>query len=651
MTDRLPPLAPSREPHGACTRRLKGDPLSSPVSAAQSCEAGQVSMRRAALLTALVLVSACAPKGVQSPVEKAPPAEVERARALAAEGDADAARRAYESFLAAHPGTVEADLARLELGILEAANVGCEQAMTHLWQAKDSPDSALSLRAALHVADCQLEQKKPEEALQTLAPLSRERFAENEQRLLWDTAVEASEETLDAQTGLLVMDGLIEAGGSPPDPERTSAAVELLVIKLSLEQAAALFDSLVPQQEPKSAVARRLLEQGLAAQDAELIGRSAEALRSDPTADEPEVRALIARADEFLHGNPFVVGALLPLSGRGREVGRQLLQGMQLAALHEGGPEILVEDTEGNPTVATQAADRLVEDGRVVALLGPVGNRTTEAAAQATHRSGVPLLTFSASDTATAIGDQVFRALYSPREEVRALVRRARERGHSRFVILYPDHGYGRTMQRLFTEEVAAVGASTCPGVAYPPGTRSFVEAVKLLLEQGCDTILLADTGAQVASIAPTFAAEGAWSLAEGRLPEGADREVHFLLPSPSWSPTLVPRAGRYLQGALIVVPFYDGSEAPTNLQFRESYQERYGRPPGTFAAYGYDAYRWVALTLRQGYQTRESLAAALTSETVLTPVTSTESFSAERTPATAARVYEVVGAALLEQE
>ena len=353
----------------------------------------------AALIVALGL-AACAPKGVQSPVEKSPPPEIELARRLVASGDAAGARQAYERFMIAHPGTVEADLARLELGILEAANSGCERAIPHFVQASDSNDRAIALRASLRYATCQLDARQPDEALETLLPLSADRFAETEQALLWDTAVEASEQSLDPPLALAVLDGLLQHGGPPPDPPRLDAVLQILAMKLSVEQAVLVFEELSPGAAPQVAVAGRLLEHGLQTQDAELISRSSEVLRNSPAVEDLEVRMLVTRADEFLHGNPFAVGALLPLSGRGREVGRQLLQGMQLAALHEGGPEILVEDTAGDPSTTAGAAEELIRDRRVVALLGPVGARTTAAAAQATEDTDVPLLSFSVAEGA-----------------------------------------------------------------------------------------------------------------------------------------------------------------------------------------------------------------------------------------------------------
>jgi ABC-type branched-subunit amino acid transport system substrate-binding protein len=594
-------------------------------------------LRDAGACAALIVLVSCAPKGVQSPVEKTPPAEIERARTLVSAGDAAGGRNAYETFIISNPGTVEADLARLELGILEAASSGCTRATPHFQQAQDSEDRAIAVRASLRYAACQLDSKEPDQALQTLDPIAGERFADAEQELLWKTALGASEQTLDAPLALRVMDELLEKGGMPPDPERASSVLEILAMKLTIEQAATLFGELHPGAAPQLAVSRRMLEHGLETQDADLIARSSDVLRRSAAMEDPEVRMLVARGDEFLHGNPYVVGALLPLSGRGSEVGRQLLQGMQLAALHEGGPELIVEDTAGDPSRTTTAVESLIGDQRVVAVLGPVETRTISAAAESTERAGVPLLTFSVAEGSTEEGDQVFRFLYSPRDEVRALVRESRERGASRYVILYPDHGYGRTLRRLFDEEVAAAGGRSCEGVAYPPGTRSFVDYVRVLLEGGCNVVLLADVADQVASIAPTFAAEGAWSA----------REVRFLLPSPSWSSKLLERASRYLQGALVVVPFYDGSEAPTNVHFREAFEERYGRPPGTFAAYGYDAYRMISATLRQGYQTREALLEALRAGTGVNAVTSTSAFSPDRSPAHAPRLYEVRGLVL----
>ena len=606
-------------------------------------------MWRSALSCAvLVALASCAPKQVESPLEKSPPAEIANARELAQAGEIRAAQNAYETFIISHPGTVEADLARLELGVLNADLDRCQNATQHFEQALDSRDQAIALRASLHLGSCQLRLGDPERALTTIQPLASERFTSEEQLLLWDTALAASEQTTNGALGLEVLDRLSEHAGESPDPGRLWDTAQSLASKVTIEEAQALSESLRPSGLAHTAVSMRLLDQALVDQDVEVARQSADALRGGAYAELAAVALLIARADELLHGNPYAVGALLPLSGRGSEVARQLLQGMQLAQLQEGGPELLVEDTAGNPTTAATAANRLVSENGVVAMLGPVGSRTTEAAADSARRAGVPMLSFSASEAVTSAGDQVFRLLYSPRDEVAALVRSARSRGLSRFVILYPDHGYGRTLERLFDQEVSVAGGVACEGVAYPPGTKSFVDYVRTVLESTCDVVMLADVADQVSLIAPTFAAEGAWSIGGSALPEHAERQVHFLLPSPSWSSKLLPRSHRYLQGSLIALPFYDVAETELNEQFLTAYTTRYGSTPQTFAAYGYDAYRLVSATLRQGHQTRQALADALKAGSNIASVTSLDALSDERTPARPPQIYRVSDATLL---
>ena len=130
-----------------------------------------------AALVSLMLAAGCAPKKVESPLEKAPPSEIARARTLASSGDIRGAQSAYETFIIQNQGTSEADLARLELGVLGSDIGRCQSAIPHFEQAAQSADRAIALRASLHLGSCQLQLGDPERALETLAPLAGERFS------------------------------------------------------------------------------------------------------------------------------------------------------------------------------------------------------------------------------------------------------------------------------------------------------------------------------------------------------------------------------------------------------------------------------------------------------------------------------------------
>ena len=208
--------------------------------------------RSASCCAALALVVSCGPKKVESPLEKAPPAEIAQARELAAGGDLRGAQSAYENFIIQNQGTTEADLARLELGTLDADIGRCQDAVPHLEQAQTSADHAIALRASLQLGACQLQLGDPERALTTVAPLAGERFSIEEQMQLWDTVVVASEQTTNAVTGLRVIDTLIASGAEAPDPQRASSALDLLAKKITIEEAAILFEELRPGAPPQA---------------------------------------------------------------------------------------------------------------------------------------------------------------------------------------------------------------------------------------------------------------------------------------------------------------------------------------------------------------------------------------------------------------
>ena len=88
---------------------------------------------------------------------------------------------------------------------------------------------------------------------------------------LWDTVIVASEQTTSAVTGLRVMDTLIASGAEAPDPHRVSSALDLLAQKITIEEAADLFEELRPGGPPQVAVAMRLLEHALDLQDADAL--------------------------------------------------------------------------------------------------------------------------------------------------------------------------------------------------------------------------------------------------------------------------------------------------------------------------------------------------------------------------------------------
>ena len=605
-------------------------------------------MARWILLCTIALYS-CSPKSIQTRLPQVTAPEIKMARASISRGELQLAIEQYTDYINTHPAPVQTDLTRLELGILQADMGRCVPAITQFERAEESTEQSIRSRATLHLGSCYATLGDPNKALQTLDPVLDQPFDTQEEFLLWESVLVSSEQTADAPLALRTLDRMLASHTASPSPARVHALLQVLIEqKLSSEEAIDLLDKLNPGQRVQIMLARRLLPEALAIEDADLIRRTAQILNA-AEASNPQTQLWLSKANEFFEGNPYMIGVLVPLTGRGQEVGRQLLQGMQLAETLESGPQLIVRDTAGKSEQTIRALDQLIDEDRVIAILGPVGTYPAAAAIEQTEQAQMPMLTFVSNEDVIADQKQVFRFLYSPRDELRALVKASREQGRSKYIILYPDQGYGQALRQIFEQEVSISGGVSCPAVSYPPGTKSLIDYVKEVLESECDTVLLADSGAQIALIAPTFAIEGAWSTASGALPEGAEREIHYLLPTPSWSPSLLKVAARYLQGALVVQPYFNASEEPSNMKFRQEYIERYGQPPGIFAAYGYDAYRMLAHTLKQGAMSRVELTDALKNGVGIDSVTSVGTLSTEHVPAHPPRIYEIIGSYLEE--
>jgi branched-chain amino acid transport system substrate-binding protein len=109
------------------------------------------------------------------------------------------------------------------------------------------------------------------------------------------------------------------------------------------------------------------------------------------------------------------IGVLAPRTGASRAAGAEALRGAELAAALVNGEEgatvslagagseglvglggakltIVAGDSKSNPDIGTSEADRLVNEERVVGLVGAYDAAVTEAASQRTERLGVPFV-------------------------------------------------------------------------------------------------------------------------------------------------------------------------------------------------------------------------------------------------------------------
>lgn len=295
--------------------------------------------------------------------------------------------------------------------------------------------------------------------------------------------------------------------------------------------------------------------------------------------ESPEAASL----EKLLRGQMVLVGCLLPLTGDYSNFGRQVKQGMELAA--RGTPlELSFRDTPNNQEAAAQQVRELTGDPRLLGILGPLGAAAAQGAAQAAQEAQVPLIALSQKEGITRAGDFVFQAFLTARQQVKALLNRtAGQMGLRHYAVLYPDSAYGQAFMRQFLEEAAIQGLEVAEQVPYSPSTRDFTTALATLkaaqhpeqISLGFEALFIPDDAATVAAAAGQLAGVGL-------------KNVQLLGTNLLQAPDLPEVETRALEGALFPGAFYAQDPAPGVQEFITAYRQQYSEAPDYPAAQGY---------------------------------------------------------------
>jgi branched-chain amino acid transport system substrate-binding protein len=351
----------------------------------------------------------------------------------------------------------------------------------------------------------------------------------------------------------------------------------------------------------------------------------------------PQMRALLTDLDQArtVNVDPYKIGVILPLSSPRRrewvsEVGQSALQGIQVAFAREGfGPlKMEVRDSKANLSTTAAVMEELAMVERVIAVIGPLFNETTEVAAKKALEFHLPLITPGApSLQIPADNPYLFRTALTNRLEARQLAQYAMGNlGLRRFAILYPDDPPGRELAETFQVRISELGGDIIVRQAYAPNQVDFTAALRQLGGQTDEELARASTTVERAS-APE--STGEMRTASGKLayealylPRSFER-LQFLVPAmrlmnitgmtllgeSGWNhPELVKRAGAFVDGAVFMDGFFAGaSDAPVR-EFVRQYRAMFNATPDLMAAQSHDAMLVLLRVLKQRPQSREEV-------------------------------------------
>ncbi|WP_020203065.1 MULTISPECIES: ABC transporter substrate-binding protein [Cupriavidus] len=202
-------------------------------------------------------------------------------------------------------------------------------------------------------------------------------------------------------------------------------------------------------------------------------------------------------------GGPIRIGVLVPLSGGGGAYGQGMANAARKAAdyinAEAGGVlggrklEILVEDSESNPTAGVAAARKLLDVGKVSAIVGLWSSAVAMAIKPLTIEKGIPLLVSGSGDEVTQ-GDNkglVWRFQARGSDWGAVFARAALKDGARKASLLVLQTPFTLSMVEPFAAEFRKGGGQVLDTVFYNPNQPSYRAEVEKVFGKKPDAVFL----------------------------------------------------------------------------------------------------------------------------------------------------------------
>ncbi|HET7229421.1 MAG TPA: ABC transporter substrate-binding protein [Longimicrobium sp.] len=299
--------------------------------------------------------------------------------------------------------------------------------------------------------------------------------------------------------------------------------------------------------------------------------------------------------------DPLWLGLQIPLTdGEGKpDLYGQLSQMGARMALDEinanggiGGRPLQLRQVndKGDDSTAIGVADSLANDGRILAVAGPIYSSTTVASAQVYENAGVPTVATSATSPAiSGLGPYTFRVASSDSANAVALAAAARRTG-LRTAVLYSNENYGEGLMRVFDRALHDAGSAPVAEDPYLEDMADFRPYLLRLKARGAQMVFIAGVDQGARTLIPQAREVGL----NARFMGGDGLEA-------------LKEDGSHYEGTMIGVLFHPDASARAKA-FDTAFRARWKREPDSSAALAYDAVYLLARALRDGARTRQDV-------------------------------------------
>ncbi|HEY3243633.1 MAG TPA: ABC transporter substrate-binding protein [Phycisphaerae bacterium] len=285
--------------------------------------------------------------------------------------------------------------------------------------------------------------------------------------------------------------------------------------------------------------------------------------------------------------DPIKIGHLASLTGSEATFGQSADRGIDMAVEERnankgvlGRPvEKIVVDDQSKSQEVNNCMTKLIQQDKVVAIVGEIASTNTIAAAPAAQRNKIPLVTpGSTNPEVTKKGDYIFRICYLDDFQGRAIAGFAYKRVGVRKAAIITDqaNSYSINLSKFVAEAFKNLGGEVVIEVSYKKTDSDYNAQVNQALQAKPDVLFLTGYYTNVGNIVQTARKAGFTGPCVGG--DGWDSE------------TLYQIGGKALDNCYFTNHYSPDDPDPRIQDFIRKYQSKYGGVPDAMAVLGYDA-------------------------------------------------------------
>lgn len=284
--------------------------------------------------------------------------------------------------------------------------------------------------------------------------------------------------------------------------------------------------------------------------------------------------------------NPIKVGLIVPLTGGAADTGIPVKQAAELAVKEfnqKGGlngrmVELIGMDDENNPDKGVNLVQKMIQNDKVCAIIGPAGTAVALATEKVTQEAKIPQIVSGAQDPRIMdpIHPYTFRTTETFVDDAKKIVQFLKAQGYKKPALLHDSQASGLGGKAVILPLLEQAGMPAITVVSHDVGVKDLTAQVLSLQKAKPDVIITWNLGAEAALFAKTLKQVG-WDIQI----VGHRGLAH---------PILIKLGGSAVEG-WILSDAIDDTKANTK-EFLDKFEKEYKVRPNqnAFASLGWDA-------------------------------------------------------------